>query len=234
MPSKNIKSLSALKTAASKSAYVKPAAAKWWDGAVDANAAASLVKSLKTRTSSLPNDVGVLRMFESDFGLKMVDANLMSAVDENKKLCISLTDEQYDFLQKVEREAEETLITKVKMCEPKYEGAEFMSCVKVSESTGQKYLKTKVQLLGRSRSFGVNMDGSTCENPLETLVDVGAVLDVRIRVDGVYVTKERAGLVTKIDLFKVKSIPSEEDKEEERSAKRARMDAERSEELKNF
>jgi len=80
----------------------------------------------------------------------------------------------------------------------------------------------------------VNLDGTTCINPLETLVDVGSVMDVRVRVDGVYVTKERAGLVTKIDLFKLKSVPSEEDKEVHRANKRAKMDAEREEELKNF
>lgn len=234
MPSKNIKSLSTIKTKAYKSKQVKAAPACWWTESIDSDATVSSMKALNSRMSTLPNDVGVLRMFESDFGVKMTDASLMSAVDENKKLCISITDAEYDFLKRVEEQLNATMVEKVKMCDSKYEGAEFMSCVKVSEQTGQKYLKTKVQLLGRSRSFGVNLDGSTCVNPLETLVDVGAVLDVRIRVDGVYVTKERAGLVTKVDLFKVKSIPSEEEVEDERAAKRARMDEERAEELKNF
>ena len=228
MPSKNVKS------SASKSSSVKTTSARWWNEEINAEGALNGVKALSSKMSTLPNDVGVLRMFDTEFGVKMCDANLMSAVDENKKLCISLTDDQYDFLKKVEDLLKETLIAKVKMCDPKYENADFMSCVKVSESTGQKYIKTKVQLLGRSRSFGVNLDGTTCINPLETLVDVGSVLDVRVRVDGVYVTKERAGLVTKIDLFKLKSVPSEEDKEEHRANKRAKMDAEREEELKNF
>jgi hypothetical protein len=228
MPSKNVKS------SASKSSSVKATPARWWNQEIEAEGALNAVRSLGSKMSTLPNDVGVLRMFDTEFGVKMCDANLMSAVDENKKLCISLTDEQYDFLKKVEDLMKETLIAKVKMIDPKYENADFMSCVKVSESTGQKYIKTKVQLLGRSRSFGVNLDGTTCINPLETLVDVGSVMDVRIRVDGVYVTKERAGLVTKIDLFRLKSIPSEEDKEAHRASKRAKMDADREAELKNF
>lgn len=223
MPSKNTKTSS-----------VKNTSTRWWNEDIDCEGALAGMKSMKSKMTTLPKDVGVLRMFESEFGVKLCDAKLMSVVDENKKLCISLTDAQYDFLKKVEDQLRGTLIAKVKLCEPKYEESEFTSCVRVSETTGQKYIKTKVQLLGRSRTYGVDLDGSTCVNPLESFTAVGTSMDVRIRVDGVYLTKERAGLVTKVDLFKIKSIPSEEDIEEAREKKRARMDAEREEEMRNF
>lgn len=230
---KSVKS-SASKSSTFKRSSAKKAPARWWEEGLDVNATMSAVKALNNKMSKLPSDVGVLQMFESDFGVKMNGAVLMSGVDENNKLCISLSDAQYDFLKNVEEQLQSTLIAKVKMCDPKFESAEFTPSVKISESTGQKYMKTKVQLLGRSVSFGANMEGKSFSNPAEGLMEVGSVLNIRIRVDGVYVTKERAGLVTKVDIYKVVSVPSEEEKEQARDARLARMEAERCEELKNF
>jgi hypothetical protein len=210
-------------------------AAAWWDCEDEENNGDFAdVVTKTTRVSSLPNGAGMMNLFESDFGLKMGETRLMSEVDENRKLCLSLTDAQYGFLTSLQEELEKTLVQQVKTQHPKYANAEFFSSVKVSETTGQKYLKTKVQLLGYSRTMGIDVDGASVSNVPEVLNVPGTMLHARLMISGVYVTKERCGLVTKLDMFRVTKVPSDEELGEERDAKRRKLEADREEELMNF
>ena len=218
----------------SLSANNKKHAAAWWDCDDENNGDFGDVVAKTTRMSSLPNGAGMMNLFESDFGLKMGECRLMSAVDENKKLCLSLTDSQYGFLQSLQEELERTLVQRVKDANPKYANAELFSCVRISDSTGQKYLKTKVQLGGYSRTMGIDVEGASVSNVPSVLTIPGTMMQARLIIGGVYVTKDRCGLVTKLDMFRITSVPSDEDIKEEREAKRQKLEAEREEELMNF
>lgn len=176
----------------------------------------------------------VLKTFDRSPRMKFAGATLLSGVDENKKLCFELNDVQFENLKKIEEALERTFILQLKMMNPQYEDAKFTTCVKESEHSDNKYLKTKVQLLNHSRTMGVDAKGITVINVVEALSVPGTVFDVRVRIDGVYLTKERCGLMTKVELFRVISIPSEEDIEKEKEVKRAKLERTREEELLSF
>lgn len=207
-------------------------AKQWWSSADTEMLLEALGKS-GLRNSTLPNGSGNMISFQEKLTIKLQDCRLMSAVDENNKLCVSLDEPQFECMQRVSERLQQTLIARLKLLHPKHSNAEFVPSVKTSEQTGQNYLKTKVQLLGISRSMGCGLDGVLSKNIPETLNTVGCVADMRIRIDGVYLTKERCGIVTKVDIFKLKSMPSEEDVEAEREAKKQRLDDSRTEELMN-
>jgi len=206
---------------------------QWW-GAEDTEKVVHRVGTMKTAFNSLPNGSGFMLLFKDKLSVKLQDCRLMSAVDENNKLCVSLTDEQFEFFELLSRQLESTLIARLKLMNPNHADAGFLPSVKVSEQTEQKYLKTKVQLLGASRTMGCGLDGAVSDNVPATLSHVGASADIRIRVDGVYLTKERCGIMSKVDLFKLKSIPSEEEVEKERETKKRRLHESRMEEMSDF
>jgi hypothetical protein len=205
---------------------------QWWTVA-DTEMLLEGLGTAGVRTSVLPNGSGNMISFQEKLTIKLQDCRLMSAVDENNKLCVSLDDSQFECLQRVSDKLQKTLIARLKLLHPNHDKAEFVPSVKTSEQTGQNYLKTKVQLLGFSRSMGCGLDGVLSKNIPETLSTVGSGVDMRIRIDGVYLTKERCGIVTKVDIFKLKTMPSEEDVEAERAAKKQRMEESRTKELMN-
>ena len=208
--------------------------ASWWDCEDENNVDFEGIVTKTSRVSPLPAGSGMMSLFESTFGLKMGETRLMSAVDDNKKLCLSLTDVQYSFLEGLQEELEKTLVQQVKTLHPKYANSKFVSSVKTSEATGNKYIKSKVQLIGYSRTMGVDMDGSTVSNVPMALSIPGTVIQTRLLISGVYVTKERCGLVTKMDMFRVLHVPSVEEMDKEREERIERLESERVEELKNF
>jgi len=205
---------------------------QWWSSQ-DTEQMLLNLKDLKERNTSLPNGSGNMITFQDQISVKLQDCRLMSEVNDNNKLCLSLDDEQFHFFHLLSETLNKSLIARLKMMHPKHSEAEFWPSIKISEQTGNKYLKTKVQLLGASRTMGCDVDGTVSSNVPETLSTVGAMLDVRIRVDGVYLTNEKCGIITKVDIFKVKSLPSEEEVEQERETKRRRMDESRMGELLN-
>lgn len=209
----------------------KKTADAWWSGELGST---HNIDKQETRLTALPNNIGWMKLFKDPITLKMSDAELMSGVNENSKLCISLTDTQYDFLNSIQEAMNNKLVSQIKGLDNNYMESEFMSSIKVSDATEKKYLKTKVQLLGATRSMGVDVDGGHVTNPILALSTPGTRLDIRIRIDGVYVTKGNAGMMTKVDLFRIKSVPDEEELEAEREAKRARYEQQREEALENF
>lgn len=223
------------KTPVNKSTTVtKTAYQKWWESSADSERILEGLVNLKTRMSTLPNNIGMINSFEGGMSIKLKGARLMSECDDYNKLCLSLTDEEYDFLKELETRIHNTMIPSVKMMNPKFENAVFGSNVRVSESTEQKYLKTKLQIRGMSCSMGLDVKGSLIKDTPASLKTVGSVVDVKIRIDGVYATKDNCGMMTKIDVFKIKSQPSEEELEEERNAKRQRLEDTRMQELDSF
>jgi hypothetical protein len=189
------------------------------------------ITNKRARFSNVPSAGVSMKLFEKYVPLKVGDASLLSAVDENRKMCIELDDEQFEFVKSIEAMLESTFVAQLKLVEPKLANAEFQSTIKVSEQSGKKYLKTKVQLLGSSRTMGVGLNGKAVSNVPAALDTVGCKINAKIRIDGVYLSKERAGLVTKVDMFRVLSVPSEEDVEGAKEEKRQKLEEDRMKEL---
>lgn len=203
----------------------------WWKG--DSPSMEKLL-SMKSRMSSIPNASVVLKLFDSSPKIKM-SCELLSAVDENKRVCLSLSDLEYDKFVALEAALEKSFIAQLKLMNPQYTASSLVTSCKVSEQTEKKYLKTKVQLLGYSRTMGIDGDsGEFIRNIPDALSVPGTKVDVSVSIDGAYLSNERCGLVTKLNMFRVKSVPSEEEKEVKREEKRIKLEKEREELLKSF
>ena len=193
-----------------------------------------MMERAKLRTSYFPNGVGVMKMFPTPLGLRMDDVKVISGVDENKKLCLLLTKEQYDFYSTMQTEIMSTIVPAMKMQHPKWVESEGTDVVRVSENSGNAYIKTKVQDRGMSRTLGVGMEGEDILNHDMALAIPGTVINAVVGINGSYLSGASCGLITSISLYRVKSTPSEEEiKEQSEKAMRER-DAERAEELRNF
>lgn len=207
---------------------------KWWHSDMSQDAVEgmlSAVPTLESRFSSLPKGAGALKIFKKSVGVRMRDVTTMSSPDENHKICLSLSDECYDFLSQMESILGESLVSQLKAANPNYQEAEFKSCLKVSESTGKKYLKTKIKTLGVSRTIGVDEKGRNVTNAPESLRVSGTKICVRVRIDGVYAGTKNCGLVTSVDMFKVLSVPDEKEIEDAKLKRKEDMESRRMEEL---
>ena len=205
----------------------------WWSAQQTSKIIKGLPKIQTNSPTSLPGGAGSMITFKDKVYVKLQDARLLSAVDDNNKLCLSLDDEQWEFFNSMSEALDKSHIARLKLLNPDHSEAEFWASVRSSEQTDNKYLKTKVQLLGSSRTMGCDLNSELSTNVPATLSVVGSCLSARIRVDGVYLTKDKCGIITKVDMFKMKSAPSEEEVEAERDAKRRRMDENRLGELMN-
>lgn len=225
---KNVKS-SANKKAKTTSMERRAQEAYWWDGEQggDTNRLLDTLPSIESQLKDLPKNAGMMKIFKKSCGIKLSETTTLCEVDENRKICVTLDDAQYMFMFELEKALERTLINQLKMLNPSYGDSELKSVVRESEQTGKKYLKTKVQLLGMSRTMGVDAEGKTVVNPVDALSVSGTKLRARVRIDGVYVGKEMCGLITKVDMFKVVSVPDAEAMEEEKSKRMEDMDAKR-------
>lgn len=220
-------------TTPAKKAKTSPNSKQWLAGQ-DTEAMLNHMKKAKTTMTTLPNNAGHIMTFKDSMAIKLVDSKLMSAVDENNKVCFSLDDEAYAFLEAYSEQILSTLVARMKLLHPEHEDAEMWPVIKISEQTETKYLKTKVQTVGASRSMGCTVDGHITHKVLECMTSVGSVVDVRIKLDGVYLTKDKCGLMTKVDMFRVKSIPTEEEIEADKAEKMKALEEARKEAFDSF
>lgn len=191
----------------------------------------SSVSKMDTRYARLPNNAGAMKLFKSVVGLNLPETTTLSEIDENNKLCVTLDDEQYEWLNAMETELQRTTIETLKVMNPSYADSAFKSIIKVSEHTGKKYVKTKIQTLGLSRTIGADASGAAIDDCMRVLGVVGTKLGMRLRVDGAYAGKDSCGLVTKIDMFRIISIPDAEEIAEAKAKRAEDMEAKRMETL---
>lgn len=193
-----------------------------------------LIKSEKMRVSYFPNNAGVMKMFPTPFGLRMMGVKLISGVDENNKLCIALEPAQYEFYKTMQDELMGGIIPNMKSMFTKYAESEPCDTVRVSEHSEKPYIKTKVQLNGTSRTIGSGVDGENAFNHAEALRVPGTTVNVKIGISGVYLTSSRCGLITSISMYNVVDVPDEEAIAEEKESIREEFESFRAEALRNF
>lgn len=160
---------------------------------------------------------GSMVLFRNPIFVKVIDSSVISAVDENGKVCVRLAEDEYDFLHRLE----EAMIHQLLDPKMKQSGssADVKRCVMMSEGTGLPYLKSKIQTLGYSRTTGIDVDGKEQLDVASLLQTQGSVGDFLLRVEGIYLTQSNCGVLMKVDMLRMKSVPSEKDQEEQRKRK---------------
>lgn len=210
-------------------------ASLWWkSGVSEEKAMLDMIPKMESRFAMLPNGAGALRLFKKGMGLKLRGVLTMSAPDDNRKICLELDQDTYEYLKHVEEILDATLLTQLRNSDGRYCGSELKSSVKESEETGRKYLKTKIQVLGSSRSIGVDEKGGNVTDAIGALGVAGTKVNVRVKIDGVYAGVKDCGLVTKIDMFQILNVPDARELEEARRKRKEEIESKRMSEMNDF
>lgn len=192
-------------------------APNWWGkDSIDLSSldVEDIVSKRGTKDAKFKKLSGAMILFRAPIFFKVVAGTTINAVDDNGKVCIRMDEEEYDFLEKLE----ETMIKK--LIEPRVlqMGVEpdVVRGVAMSESTGLPYLKAKIQTLGYSRTTGIDEKGVDHPDVSRILQTQGSVGDFLMRIEGVYITPKNCGILAKVDMFRLKSVPSSEDLESDK------------------
>lgn len=191
-----------------------------------------IVSKRSTKDAKFKKLSGAMILFRAPIFFKVVDGTTINAVDDNGKVCIRMDEEEYDFLEKLE----ETMIKK--LIEPRVlqmgDDPDVMRSVAMSESTGLPYLKAKIQTLGYSRTTGIDQDGKDHMDVPSILQTQGSVGDFLMRIEGVYITPKNCGILAKVDMFRLKSVPSASDLESEKKKREQEAKELRQKRLQEF
>lgn len=194
----------------------------------------AIVNNERLRTSYFKGNAGVMKMFRTPFGLRMSDVKIISALDENNKVCISLNTEQYGFYNAIQEEVMGKPMERLKNAFPKWAESEWYNNARISEHSENPYIKTKVQLQGMSRTLGMGAEGVDVVDHADMLKVPGTTIDVKVGISGYFLTATNCGLITSISMYVVKSIPDETEILAEKEKSREEIEAFRAEELRNF
>lgn len=216
--------------------HVNTQADLWWSsGSLGDVEVEKEIEERDFKQVPLPNGIGMMNLFKKPILLRLPESVLLSACDDNNKMCITLTDAEYELVGQIEEVMGKMMIDPLKCAFREMRGATFGSQIHESESgTENKYVKVKAQDRGTTRTIGINLDGSDCVSPADSLNVVGSKGSFMLRLEGVYITNERCGVMVKLDMFRIKSHPTEEEIEERKDVKRTRYDEDRKQALANF
>ena len=161
---------------------------------------------------------GFMKLFRAPVLIRLEDTEIISSPDEHGGVAIGLSPEQYSFLQDLQSHTRIRLIDLSSHEVPDTYGPVFNPSVRVSKISGRHYLKTKIRVGGKSPTMGIGFGEDT---PTDVAVSSSLVPGARatcvVAIDGVYLTPQMSGLVTRLDLFKVVGLttnpPSEPDVE---------------------
>lgn len=207
---------------------------RWWGEDASDFSTIDVDATLNRQFKNVPFAAGVMNLFKKPILFKLPATRMLSAVDENKKLCLELTENEFNFLTLVSGKMKEKLIDGMMQYNAKWSEAEFSDVLKTSASSGKKYIKVKIQTRGASRTTGMDVDGTMKADTQSILGKIGSEGSFLLRLDGVYLTSTNCGLLAKVDMFRLKSVPSDEDMEEEKAARETDMREVREAELRNF
>jgi len=173
-----------------------------------------VVMSRGTKDARFKKMSGSMILFRKPIFFKLLEGSMIAPVDDNGKVCLRMDNEEFQFLSQLE----EMMITK--MIQPKVvqlgTDPEVKKSFVVSESTDMPYAKCKVQTLGYTRTTGIDVKGKENVDTLSLLQTQGTKGDFLLRIEGVYVTATNCGLLVKIDMFRLTSLPSLEDVESQK------------------
>jgi hypothetical protein len=191
------------------------------------------VMTRKTKTITMKHGGGKMILFKVPILFKVSDATTLCAVDENKKVCIQLGEEEYDMLNNISEVATTHLI-EPKKSQLGYNETVTKGCVYRSAASGKAYCKVKIQTLGTSRTTGISQKDEEVLDTLSLLQSAGVEGDFLLKVEGVYISSQYCGLLTKVDMFKVKKAPSDAELEDLKAKRVEEAIARRDEQVSAF
>lgn len=176
---------------------------------------------------------GTMVLFRKSIYVKIVDGITINAIDENNKVCIRIDEEEFEFFKQIQDVMRDLMILPRKTAMGLHD-SDMKQFVVRSQESDKPYLKAKVQTLGYSRTTGIDVEGKEILDTPELLRCPGSKGDFLMRVEGVYITPTDCGVLAKVDMFRLKSLPSEEDREAYKKEKEEVSDATRKRWLREF
>lgn len=193
----------------------------------------SEVVSHLTKDVHFKKTSGTMVLFRKAIYVKIVDGLTINAIDENNKVCIRIDEEEFEFFKQIQEAMQDLMILPRKTAMG-LNDSDMKPCVVRSQESDKPYLKAKVQTLGYSRTTGIDVEGKERLDTPNLLRTPGTKGDFLMRVEGVYITPTDCGVLAKVDMFRLKSIPSEEDREAYKKEKEEEGEETRKKRMQEF
>jgi hypothetical protein len=226
-----------VKIASSKSKTItRDLAPSWWGkdacefSTIDVK---SEVVSRLTKDVRFKKTNGIMVLFRKAIYVKIVDGVTINSIDDNNKVCVRIDEEEFDFFNQIQETMQSLMILPRKTSMGHHDST-MKPCVVRSQESDKPYLKAKVQTLGYSRTTGIDVDGKEQLDTPDLLRTPGTKGDFLMRVEGVYITPTDCGVLAKVDMFRLKSLPSEEDREAYKKDKEDEGEEMRKKRLREF
>lgn len=191
-----------------------------------------IISNRSTKDAKFKKLSGAMILFRAPIFFKVVGGTTINGVDDNGKVCIRMDEEEFVFMEKIE----EMMIKK--LIEPRVmqmgEDPDVMRSAVMSEGSGLPYLKAKIQTLGYSRTTGIDQKGKDHMDVSSILQTPGSVGDFLMRIEGVYITPKNCGILAKVDMFRLTSVPSALDIEEDKKRREEESKEKRDKRLAAF
>lgn len=189
-------------------------AESWWtsDKEWSKESCQQELDSRTLRACPVPGGGGNMMLFNRNIYVKLLGVTNISALDDNKRVCFSLGEEEYNFLSEIESLMVEKYLRK--KIDEEYKNAELKVAFPVSEKSEKPYAKTKIVTNSWCRTRATNDKGVPVNEVGSLLRTTGNEFDVVLRIEGTYLTRTHAGLLVKVDMMRCKKVASEADNEE--------------------
>jgi len=157
----------------------------------------------------IPNGGGKMIAFKPALLMRLPKTRVLSEVDDNKKLTLTLEEDEYEFLMNVQNTMQSSMIDAASLAK-----CDFSPSIVRSEASGKPYIKVKVQTLGFSATLGMDVNNRANPDTLSLLGARGSEGNFMLRIEGVYIGASYCGLVIKVDMFRLTKVPSDKDIEQ--------------------
>jgi len=206
----------------------------WWSSGEEwsTESCQELLDGRTLRSCPVPGGSGNMMLFNKNIYVKLQGVTNISALDDNKRVCFSLGEEEYNFLSQIEMLMVERYLQK--KIEEEGKNVDMKVAFPVSEKTDKPYAKTKIVSHSWCRTRATNEKGVPVPEVGSLLRTTGNEFDVVIRIEGTYLTKTHAGLLVKVDMMRCKKEASEADNEDRKRKYEEESEADANKRFKTF
>ena len=150
---------------------------------------------------------GYMILFRESLSVAVLDATILSGVDEHMTMTIQLEDTAFTFMSALQDAISARLLNPAVSHFPASFGPTSAPNIRTSAISGKHYAKIKVRQSGRKSTIGTLLDGSNAVPPFHENLLRGMRGNFVVAFDGVYVSPQRCGLVVRLDMFRITAPP---------------------------
>lgn len=150
---------------------------------------------------------GYMKLFQNGIQVLLEGCTVLAPPDVRGAVVLQVSDDAFAYLDAIQYAIKTRLIDTTEEQLPNAYSPVFTLFCRKTQRGDKNYIKTKLRLVGRRATIGMRL-GETepaSDAPVDALA-IGVVVNAVVAIDGVYISHERTGLVTRLELFRVTRI----------------------------